>query len=147
MAKDIEVLKIPANGNPEFVTITNDLAGMQKVVNGYIEFVGFPFKKSKYALTINEEGRLIDLPLNVRATYLINKAYNTLSNPMTATVIVGDGFVALHGVQSRSVKEADKLELLAEVNEMEVENWYLKQGGREVIEQALTKPLYSITSL
>lgn len=146
MAKDIEVLKIPANGNPEFVTIKNDLAGMQKFVNGYIEFVGFPFKKSKYALTINEEGRLIDLPLNVRATYLINKAYNTLSNPMAATVIVGDGFVALHGVQSHSVKEADKLDLLAEVNEMEVESW-LKDGGMKVIQEALNKPLYSITSL
>jgi len=119
---------------------------MQKVVNGYIEFVGFPFKKSKYALTINEEGRLIDLPLNVRATYLVNKAYKTLNNPMAATVIVGDGFVALHGIQSRSVKESDKFDLLAEVNETDVERWYLKEGGKEVIEQALNKPLYSITS-
>ncbi len=146
MAKNIEVLRIPANGDPEFITITNDLSGMQKVVNGYIEFVGFPFKKSKYALTINEEGRLIDLPLNVRATYLVNKAYKTLNNPMAATVIVGDGFVALHGIQSRSVKEADKFDLLAEANETDVERWYLKEGGKEVIEQALNKPLYSITS-
>lgn len=55
----------------------DDLKSLQNVVGGYIEHISFPFKKN-CALSgfINEEGKILNLPVNRIASLLWMKSNN-----------------------------------------------------------------------
>lgn len=59
------------------------LKEMQEVVNGYIEFL---YLKDNLVMVVNEDGKIIGLPFNAKATQLIKE--NNIND-----VIVGDVLV------------------------------------------------------
>lgn len=146
MAKDIRVLKVPVDGTPEFETIVGSLQEMQRLVGGWIEPIRFNHLNTKLALIVNEEGRLRNLPVNVRATYLINKAIDSLDSPQL--VLVGDAFICVDwSTHFRSIPIGKEVALFAELNETDVfDNWWNK-GGKEGVEAALMQPLYRFTTI
>ena len=58
----MRILKIKPEQKPERIDIPDTLEAMQKVVGGYIQAV-YPFEEP-IALICNEEGKLLNLPLN-----------------------------------------------------------------------------------
>jgi hypothetical protein len=66
------VKKIYADGRTEEVNRKMTLEEMQAFVGGYIEVC--PSNITRRCLVINEEGLLIDLPVNHEATKLVNPA-------------------------------------------------------------------------
>lgn len=89
MKTKVEALLIRANGEQEMVSPKNGkdfkLEELQAFVGGYIEIVSLTLKRD---MIINEEGKLKDLPVNIRATAIYH--YNF---PNTTDVIVGDVLV------------------------------------------------------
>ena len=68
---------INPEGRTEFVSFDSDEADldkMQEIVGGLIEIVTVGNGK---LLIFNEEGKINDLSINVHATYLFQKRYNT----------------------------------------------------------------------
>lgn len=59
------------------------LKEMQEVVGGYIEFL---YLKDNLVMVVNEEGKIVGLPFNARATQLIKE--NNIND-----IIVGDVLV------------------------------------------------------
>jgi hypothetical protein len=57
---------ISVDGTTKEYDTRPSLREAQAIVDGYIEFVHIP--KSSYTLVVNEEGRVINLPLNDGAT-------------------------------------------------------------------------------
>ena len=78
------------------VLIDSSLEGMQKVVGGYIEAF-YPFEDPNCCMVLNEEGKLIGLPLN-RAVYAPDKevemAYSDLKK------LLGFGHALYHDEKS-----------------------------------------------
>jgi len=146
MAKDIRVLKVPVSGTPEFETIVDSLGEMQRLVGGWIEPVRFNHLKTKFVMVVNEEGRLRNLPVNVRATYLVNKVANTLDNPQM--VLVGDTFICVDwSTHFRSVPVGKEVALFAELNDTDVFDKWWNKGGKEGVEAALCQPLYRFVTI
>ena len=146
MAKDIRVLKVPVEGAPEFETIVDSLGEMQRLVGGYIEPIRINHLRTKLVLVVDEEGRLKNLPVNVRATYLVSKACNTLNNPQM--VIVGDAFLCVDwSTHFRSIPVGKEESLFAELNETDVFDRWWNRGGKEGVSVALTQPLYRIATI
>jgi hypothetical protein len=61
------------------------LKELQKIVGGYIQLVQLT---DKTILVLNEEGKLENLPLNVRATEIFRKNF-----PLSDDTIVGDALI------------------------------------------------------
>ncbi len=61
MEKTIKVVMVEPLKRPYVAEIENSLAGMQLVVNGYIEVITL---EENVILVCNEEGKLLDLPYN-----------------------------------------------------------------------------------
>lgn len=61
MEKTIKVVMVEPLKRPYVAEIENSLAGMQSVVNGYIEVITL---EENVILVCNEEGKLLDLPNN-----------------------------------------------------------------------------------
>ena len=59
---NLTILKICSGAEPEVVTIPHTLSAMQEIVGGSIEAI-YPFEDS-VALVCNDEGKLLNLPLN-----------------------------------------------------------------------------------
>lgn len=59
---NLTILKVCSGAKPEVVTIPHDLKCMQEIVGGCIEAF-YPFEDS-VALVCNDEGKLMNLPLN-----------------------------------------------------------------------------------
>jgi hypothetical protein len=62
----IQVVVVDPMKNPYKKTIPNKLESMQELVGGYIEIIriGNTETGGEIAITLNEEGKLIDLPMN-----------------------------------------------------------------------------------
>lgn len=75
---------LKANGEADVIEIADTLKAYQDAVGGYIEVVSLT---ERYALIVNEEGKLQDLPLNNRATAICQRYLNT------SDVIAGDAFI------------------------------------------------------
>ena len=75
---------IRADGSVEEVEMPkkDGLPFMQQVVGGYIEIVRIPDGR---LMVLNEEGKLLRLPLNTKATAL----YNNLNDVIVGDVLVG----------------------------------------------------------
>lgn len=61
----IEIEILPENGK-DF-----SLEEMQKIVGGYVEIIGC--NDQNFVCILNEEGKIQELPLNEKATALVNK--------------------------------------------------------------------------
>lgn len=59
---NLTILKVCSGAEPEVVTIPHTLSAMQAVVGGSIEAI-YPFD-DPVALVCNDEGKLLNLPLN-----------------------------------------------------------------------------------
>ena len=76
----IEIEVIPENGE-DF-----SLEEMQKIVGGYVEIIGC--NDQNFVCILNEECKIQELPLNEKATALVNKIISPID------FIVGDVLVA-----------------------------------------------------
>lgn len=90
----IEVVTIHVDGSIEIESIEQGCTALQKRVGGYIEAVIAPLLDDEVTLWINEEGKLLSLPINVVATEL----WHLLSPEMRGvdflcgTVVVSGGY-------------------------------------------------------
>ena len=77
---------IKANGQVSDITdISYD--GIKNAIDGWLENVAFPFKGCKGLVGyVDEEGKLKQKPINIKATHLWQKAYNQPLNDF----LVGD---------------------------------------------------------
>lgn len=98
----IQIVIVEPDKKPYKKIISNELEIMQKIVGGYIESVtiGENDKGGRIALTINEEGKLLQLPLNRRilgfdflvGTFFIS-AYNLEGDAISLTDHEADFFI------------------------------------------------------
>src|ERR1035437_2762169 len=86
----IHVLLIPADNDNAVTMIGTEatLDAFQEIVGGLIEVVTLS-EVGRHSLYFNEEGKLLHLPFNSRATWLLHKGTNSVLD-----VIVGDAFLA-----------------------------------------------------
>lgn len=142
----LTVLTIPYDNPASFTQIEKNLRGMQNEVGGLIEHVNVMIGTRKYILVINEEGRLKELPLNKKATFLLGKCFSNLFDSNTLIPIVGDCFLVGAAASGyKSVADGLKDDLLAHVNEEAVKEWW-DNGGEKVVEAAFQRPLFRIFS-
>ena len=73
----MQVIVVEPKKKPMVQDIGSDLASMQKIVGGSIEAV-YPFADS-VALICNEEGKLLNLPLNRALRDDVGKGYDIIS--------------------------------------------------------------------
>lgn len=74
------------NGNIEdksFKKKNVTLKEMQEVVGGYIEFL---YLKDNLVMVVNEDGKIVDLPFNAKATELIKE--NNINDNIVGDVLV-----------------------------------------------------------
>lgn len=142
----LTVLSLSYDAPAEFNQIEKNLRSMQNEVGGLIEHVDLVIGKRRYRLVVNEEGRLKDLAVNKKATFLLGKSFGNLFDPETLTVIVGDCFLVGASANGyKSIAEDCKDELLASVNDSAVEEWWKSKGEKDV-EAALKRPLFRLFS-
>lgn len=81
----MKAIIIRANGFVGTIDVPNKLETLQELVGGYIEVVNI---SEKHCFISNEEGKLLGLPVNRKATTLLRNLSNT------SDYIVGDVLVA-----------------------------------------------------
>jgi hypothetical protein len=71
---------IKADGTVEEIKIPkqDQLKFLQDTVGGYIQMVSIPKHKGHTGMIINEEGKLMSLPHNAKATMLYNNPYDSI---------------------------------------------------------------------
>lgn len=70
-ARVLEAVVVAPGRKPRVTIIANTLEGLQSIVGGYIEVVGFT---EENVIVCNEEGRLLGLPENrmgIRGTFIV----------------------------------------------------------------------------
>jgi len=147
---EISVIKIPAEGDYQITTMDNGIKSVQDAVQGYIEILRLTnHKKGKPPafLIINEEGRLKNLPINVRATYLFNACAGgvlSLTMPQKLNVIVGDTFICGEDEDGNLASlSPEYLEIALDLINIAYANWWTK-GGEKITKEAMKRPLYTI---
>ena len=90
MGDKLDVLIIRPEEYPEKMTIDNTLEAMQGVVGGLIEPV-YPFD-DPVALVVNDEGRILGLPLNRALTDNDGKPYEILCGNILVVGLTEDEF-------------------------------------------------------
>jgi hypothetical protein len=81
------------DGRTEFASFDSDeadLEKMQEIVGGLIEIISVGKGK---LLICNEEGKINDLPINVYATYMYQKAYSTEDYICGTVLFINQEFV------------------------------------------------------
>lgn len=86
-------LLVPANGEPRRIEVDNTLEALQKVVGGYIETCTIC---TDTVAIINEEGRLLGLPINEHLRFFVGDAL--------IVGVDGDEFASLTDQQINSLK-------------------------------------------
>jgi hypothetical protein len=91
----VQVVVVEPHKKPFKKTIKNDLDAMHEIVGGYIEhfFIGETKKGARVGITLNEEGKLLDLPFN---RLLVEK-----------DILVGNFFITAHNLQGDMVSLTD----------------------------------------
>lgn len=93
--REITVLRCLPGKTAEVVKIPNTLKSLQSEVGGYIEAV-YP-SSDPVALIVNEEGKILGLPLN-RALYTEDgQIYDIATGPMLVVGLTEDDFGSLRG--------------------------------------------------
>lgn len=98
----LQVLFVPAGGEPQVRTIDNTLEAFQSLVGGYIEVLR-PFKNRNVVVVANEEARLLGLK--------INRPWLNRDNDIV-DVICGDFFVCYHADDSEGFTSLRDYQLL-----------------------------------
>lgn len=89
----MKALLIEPGQYPKSIELENSLPALQKAVGGYIE-VTYPFEEM-VGLIMNEEGKLMGLPLN-RALYTEEgELYDIVAGPFLAVGLTSDDFRSL----------------------------------------------------
>jgi hypothetical protein len=76
---------IKVNGNTEHIEDTS-LQNLQRLVGGYIEEITL---NQSHIMIVNEEGRIMDLPINQVASQYYNEVTNTISGFIVGDVLIG----------------------------------------------------------
>lgn len=99
--KNINVVRLDANGFPVVETVENDLKTFQKVVGGLIEVVPF----GKILCIINEEGKLLELAPNFAfpVTEYEDRLYFDVI--MGDVIFVGDDGMEFRGLTDEEVAD------------------------------------------
>ena len=94
----IQVVIVEPMKEPYKETILNDLTIFQKLVNGYIEImtIGKTETGGFLAMTMNEEGKMLNLPFNKR---VIGKSGTDM--------IVGTFFITAYNLEGENVTLSD----------------------------------------
>lgn len=79
----MKVISINVGEEAVLKEVDGGLESFQKLVGGLIEFVGVTFDNKPYYLVVNEEGKLIQLPLNRKL----------LLNDKVVDIVVGNAFI------------------------------------------------------
>ena len=92
----IHTFKIIAGQDLELLRqCKSNLKEMQKEVCGYIEIVKAVFDGKTCNMIINEEGKIKDLPVNIKATFGFNEALGIINPAEWVDVIHGDVLVEM----------------------------------------------------
>jgi hypothetical protein len=81
----LKALIVDPDGTTRETEIENDLAAFQAVVNGYIE----PVYGRVGTVYVNEEGLLVGLPANPRATFFVREMFGHPHRLVGTALIVG----------------------------------------------------------
>lgn len=91
MSEAYYVILIPTEGNPKIVPVSGeqpDYTELQALVGGYFEMTLVDhydnneiYRPDKLLMTINEEGKLLDLPYNPIADYLHRSPFDAIVGP------------------------------------------------------------------
>jgi len=92
----IQVVIVEPNKKPYKKTIPNTLEAMKEIVGGYIEVIpcGVTDKKQQIILTLNEEGKLLGLPVNRKI--------------MGKDILVGTFFISAANMQGDNITLSDR---------------------------------------
>jgi hypothetical protein len=94
----IQVVVVEPNKKPYKMEIENTLESMQEIVKGYIEIV--PFGKTEkggsLAITLNEEGKLVNLPMN---RIIVGRG--------GSDILVGTFFITAYNMQGDNISLKD----------------------------------------
>ena len=93
MEEKIRVLVVEPNKAPRECRITNDLDHLQLAVGGMIEAL-YPFEDD-VAIICNEEGKLLNLPLNRCLKNARGEVYDIISGTFLLCGLTEDGFGSL----------------------------------------------------
>ena len=93
MSNKLTGLLVPANGEPRRIEVDNTLEALQKVVGGYIETCTIC---TDTVAIINEEGRLLGLPINEHLRFFVGDAL--------IVGVDGDEFASLTDQQINSLR-------------------------------------------
>ena len=96
----IQVVMVEPMKEPYKETILNDLTVFQKIVNGYIEImtIGKTETGGFLAMTMNEEGKLLNLPFNKR-----------IVRTKDTDMIVGTFFITAYNTDGENVSLSDEM--------------------------------------
>lgn len=100
------VLLIEPGKRPNRTEIDGSLEGMQNLVGGLIQAV-YPFHDDEVALIVNDEGKLLGLPLNRALRNEDGDIYDVISGPffLCAAPLDSDHFVSLTEEQVHRYQE------------------------------------------
>jgi hypothetical protein len=109
----IQVVVVEPNKKPYKKTIPNELVAMQELVGGYMELlhIGRTDKDGRVAITLNEEGKLIGLPMNRR-----------IIGSGGADFLVGTFFITAYNMQGDNIS----------LDDPECDKWIKKFNSLEV---------------
>jgi hypothetical protein len=96
----IQIVIVEPFKKPYKKTIPNTLDAMKEIVGGYIEnlFIGRTDKDARVGIVLNEEGKLIDLPMNRRL----------LGSQGVIDFIVGTFFITAYNLQGENISLTDE---------------------------------------
>lgn len=97
----IKVLMVQPNQYPKQIEITDTLDDLQKAVNGLIE-VTYPYKGDNVGLVLNDEGKLMGLPMNRALRDSKDRIYDGIAGSFLVVGLEGDHFCSL--TQKQMVK-------------------------------------------
>jgi hypothetical protein len=109
----IQIVVVEPSKTPYKKVIANDLAEFQNIVGGYIEIltIGKTETGGSIAITLNEEGKMTNLPFNRR---IIGRSLSD--------VLVGTFFLTAYNMQGDNItlSDADCKRLIKKFNGLEV---------------------------
>lgn len=90
----MKVLLVEPNQYPKQIDIPDTLAALQDAVGGTIE-VTYPFRDDNVGLVLNDEGKLIGLPMNRALRDSKDQIYDGIAGTFLVVGLAGDHFCSL----------------------------------------------------
>lgn len=96
-AREMTVLVVHPEKRPEIITLRNELSVLQDAVGGMIQVV-YPFQ-DVIGLIMNEEGKLLGLPLNRALRTENDEIYDIIAGTFLVVGLTEDDFCSLSSEQ------------------------------------------------